>query len=307
MLKSLFNPSNDMALAANLRQYLPPRRIQLMEEQLASLARFWDKGPWGWSLATKTRYRQMGYTEDQLPTDEWIALVRQLSSRETACHYIRQLLQEARADGQQDWLLGHEMHWVNQVEKPLPDELPLILKSPWSSSGRGIVIAEQWDETIQKRATQMVSSQGGYCADRFHIDKQQDLAMEFWVHSDHVEFLGYSVFETGERGAYSGNWVLSQEEMRAKIGIPEERLQWLIRYHQAHLGQWGYEGPVGIDMITTTRGVHPVIEINLRMNMGILALLLFQQGITADQPLTPAVDKGFQAVIRDSKLCILYN
>ena len=59
-LPPLFNPSNDMALAANVRQYFPPRHIQQMEDDLAGLARLWDAGPWGWSPATRQRYLRMG-------------------------------------------------------------------------------------------------------------------------------------------------------------------------------------------------------------------------------------------------------
>ena len=87
MLPSLFNPSNDMALAANVRQYFPPQRIQQMESDLARLSRFWDEGPWGWSLATRQRYLRMGIPADQLPSDEWLAELRRLSSREFGVSY----------------------------------------------------------------------------------------------------------------------------------------------------------------------------------------------------------------------------
>ncbi len=90
-LPALFNPWNDMALAANVRQYFPPRRIQQMEDDLRDLARYWDEGPWGWSLATKQRYRDMGFAPHDLPTDEWLAGVRRLSSRAFACRYGQQL------------------------------------------------------------------------------------------------------------------------------------------------------------------------------------------------------------------------
>ena len=66
-LPSLFNCSNDMALAANVRQYLPPKRIQQMEEDLKDLAQYWDEGPWGWSLCTKQRYRKMGISGGGTP------------------------------------------------------------------------------------------------------------------------------------------------------------------------------------------------------------------------------------------------
>ena len=85
-----------MALAANLRQYTPPRHIQQMEADLAGLARFWDEGPWGWSLATKQYYLRNGIPETELPTDEWLAEHRRLSSREFAVAYYLRLNEELR-------------------------------------------------------------------------------------------------------------------------------------------------------------------------------------------------------------------
>ena len=114
-LPSLFNCSNDMALAANVRQYLPPKRIQQMETDLADLVRIWEgtrfAGPWGWSLATKQRYKQLGVEEELLPSDEWIEEVRRLSSREFACGYIRELLKEF----QDDRLLGEGMAFCKDM------------------------------------------------------------------------------------------------------------------------------------------------------------------------------------------------
>ncbi|MBQ7178942.1 MAG: hypothetical protein IJS08_16110, partial [Victivallales bacterium] len=114
VMTSIFNCSNDMALAAHVRQYLPPKRIQQMEADLAALAKVWEDtrfaGPWGWSLATKQRYKQMGVPVEELPSDEWLEEVRRLSSREFACRYIMELLDEL----DDPRLLGEEMRWVDR-------------------------------------------------------------------------------------------------------------------------------------------------------------------------------------------------
>ena len=113
-LPSIFNCSNDMALAANVRQYLPPRRIQQMEADLADLSAVWADtrfaGPWGWSLATKQRYKQMGVPVEVLPSDEWLVGVRRLSSREFACRYVQEMLSELK----DPMLLGGEMRWYDR-------------------------------------------------------------------------------------------------------------------------------------------------------------------------------------------------
>lgn len=350
---SIFNCSNDMALAANVRQYLPPKHIQQMEADLAMLSQVWEDtpfaGPWGWSLATKQRYKQMGISLEQLPSDEWLEEVRRLSSREYACGYIKEMLEEMNDER----FLGGEMRWMKApsnfpkgegshlvshfIENILSDSSPhegvvgaLIFKSPWSSSGRGVFVVNQlstvnglrqaegsWQVkrvkdtdsqlSIQKRLQGFLSSQGGFVVDRFYADKVLDFAMEFFIHEDHrVEFLGYSVFHAAEHGAYGYNYVESQSELLQRIDIDSTLLQRLIVYHQEHLSRIAYHGPVGIDMLKTADGrIHPCLEINLRMNMGILALLLYRKyGSHVTHALTPERHKGFQARLDDGKLLI---
>lgn len=313
-IPSLFNCSNDMALAAHVRQYVPPKRIQQMEADLADLARVWEgtrfAGPWGWSLATKQRYRQMGVAGELLPSDEWLEEVRRLSSREFACRYVKELLGELKDER----LLGEEMAFCKDVStvncRLSTVNSPLIFKSPWSSSGRGVFVGRWNDARTQARVQGFLSSQGGFVADGFYEDKVLDFAMEFFVHKDHtVEFLGYSVFQTGESGAYGYNYVESQEELLRRIDVDAALLHRLIAYHKEHLAKTAYHGPVGIDMLKTADGsIHPCLEINLRLNMGILALLLHEQyGSGATVALTPVREHGFQALVEDGQLMITFR
>ena len=196
-----------------------------------------------------------------------------------------------------------------------------IFKSPWSSSGRGVFVGSvdfnpnlnpnldlNCKSSTLKRLQGFLSSQGGFVVDRFYEDKVLDFAMEFVVHKDHtVEFLGYSVFQTGESGAYGYNYVESQEELLRRIDVDAALLHRLIAYHKEHLAQTVYHGPVGIDMLKTADGsIHPCLEINFRMNMGILALLLFEQyGSNATVALTPEREHGVQAQVDEGRLMIL--
>lgn len=304
-LPSIFNCSNDMALAANVRQYFPPKRIQQMEEDLAALADCWDEGPWGWSLATRQRYRRMGIAVDCLPDDAWLDEVRRLSSREYACGYIAGMLDSLNDER----LVGERMAFCHEVVLPADGE-EMIFKSPWSSSGRGVFTSHNMSpELIARKLQGFVNTQGGYAADRFYT-KVCDFAMEFMVRGDDVvDFLGYSVFQAAENGAYGYNYVESQENLKARIGVDDELLDKLIAYHKSHLARTSYRGPVGIDMLKCKDGrIHPVIEINLRMNMGILAILLFNKyGEKANVQLTPHREQGFEALIENGKLTIKYR
>ena len=313
---SIFNPSNDMALAANVRQYLPPKRIQQMEADLADLARVWEgtrfAGPWGWSLATKQRYRQMGVAEDVLPSDEWLMELRRWSSREFACGYVKELLEEVGDER----LLGKEMRWCKAPQPPRGEGYrgAWIFKSPWSSSGRGVFVEKMSEgkchESTLNRLQGFLSSQGGFVMDRFYEDKVLDFAMEFFVNEDGtVDFLGWSVFHADPNGAYGYNYVERQEELVERIDVDASLLQRLIDYHKAHLAQTAYRGSIGIDMLKTADGhIHPCLEINFRMNMGILALLLEEQyGAGCTIQLTPRRPDGFEALVERGKLMIAYR
>lgn len=304
-----------MALAANVRQYRPPKRIQQMEADLADLAQVWEStrfaGPWGWSIATKQRYKQMGVAEELLPSDEWLEEVRRLSSREFACGYIKDLLAEMKDER----LLGSEMKWIDNLNpNPNPNlstlNPQLIFKSPWSSSGRGVFVSSGFDANTEHRLQGFLSSQGGFVVDKFYADKVLDFAMEFYVNDDkRVDFLGWSVFHAGENGAYGYNYVESQEVLLLRIDTDETLLHRLIEYHKKHLAQTAYRGPVGIDMLKTAEEhIHPCLEMNFRMNMGILSLLLHERyGAGCTKQLTPLNPNGFEALVERGKLMIAYR
>lgn len=303
-LPPLFNPSNDMALAANVREYTPPKRIRLMEEQLQDLAHCWEEGPWGWSMATKQRYLKMGIGEELLPSDEWLKEVRRLASREFSCQYLKELLKAVPSER----LLGREMRFCTDIDE---EKEGRIYKSLWSSSGRGIFTADGLSrDHLRERLEGLLSAQGGYVEDRFYENKLQDCAMEFkMVAEDKVEFLGYSVFKAERNGTYQYNIVESQQTLRRMIGVEDDLLEALIEYHKVQLGKTAYRGYVGIDMLTTEDGcLHPVVEINFRMNMGILALMLYEKyGSRANVQLTPMREHGFEAGVKDGRLCIGYK
>jgi len=273
-----------------------------MEDDLRDLARYWDEGPWGWSLATKQRYLHMGIPECDLPTDEWLAMVRRLSSRQFAYRYGQQLTKDF---GDAAGLVPCQMQFVTTVPETLPTT-PMIGKAPWSSSGRGNLVINELSPAVTERLQGIIRQQGGVLMDHFY-PKQTDFALEFWVEDGSVDYLGLSVFDADASGHYGGNFVESQSMLRQRIGISDALLQQLIDYHRQHLAALPYRGPVGIDMLLTTDGrVHPVIEINFRMTMGRLAILLHNQGICNDQPLTPPRQWGFVAQIEKGRLSISY-
>ena len=116
--------------------------------------------------------------------------------------------------------------------------------------------------------------------------------MEFVINSwGAVVFEGYSLFATDGRGRYLGNRVLSsaafEEYMSRYVSVEglhalRRRLISLLEVY----AEAGYRGCLGVDMmVCRAEGgfrIHPMVEVNLRMNMGIVALRLAERVLASD-------------------------
>lgn len=163
---------------------------------------------------------------------------------------------------------------------------PFVVKTPYSSSGRGLLWPAEGRMTNKDRQwiEGAIRKQGMTGIERA-LDKVQDFAMEFYSDGEgHVTHEGLSVFETNQRGAYTGNLLGSPEH----LGKSLERWGFgsLTRLRQAvgnalnHLYGRTYRGYLGVDMMIyrvaapDAFAIHPCVEINMRHTMGLLALSL---------------------------------
>lgn len=248
--------------------------------------------PWGWSRAAAKKFLHFGVPEELIPTEKQLAEWRGLSSRKFAVEYMERLLPELESCGVGDVIVGREMKYWESVEDCLSafsSGDKRIFKSPWSSSGRGVfVVSDNLDSAAESRLRGYVRTQGGFVSDKYY-DKSLDFAMEYEVKQDgRVDFLGYSVFSAAENGKYGYNTVGEQTQLRELIDrtvadgkIDTDLIDRIRQCHGtllAHRLGGIYAGCVGIDMLVAKEKgrtvVHPCIEINLRMNMGILSLHL---------------------------------
>ena len=154
----VFNPENDMALADGRPGYTPPAQIQQMRRELWWLPQWWAKEgdivwngedrlkladdtqilPWGWSPALRHQLEQAGVQEFLLPSTEKIEQIRQLSHRRTAVALLQELRDELPLDGH---IAGESVlcQSMEEVEETVNTYNGALLKSPWSSSGRGLI------------------------------------------------------------------------------------------------------------------------------------------------------------------------
>ena len=317
----IFNPEHDIALAANLSNFTSPHAGRQLRHDLGYLPAIWasedyvlvedveaaqrdfarvmhrgfdgfvDKHqlaklnithvePWGWDLALRSFLLRYGVTA--VPTEEEIAMIRDLSHRKYAVDLLRDLEFEGTIG--ESW----QADVMAEVEQALRIYQQIVIKAPWSSSGRGIRFIDKELNEYQRRWIQnVIASQGSVVIESF-CHKVKDFGMEFESDGQgHVRCLGLSIFHT-QNGAYIGNILASEEEKQEMINryIPEELLTAFQEKICAYLGPLyrdQYAGPFGVDMMVV-RGdnqqhflLNPCVEINLRRTMGHVALALSGQ------------------------------
>lgn len=293
----VFNPENDMALADGHPGYTPPVQIQQMRRELWWLPQWWADEedivwngeerlnlsddtrilPWGWSPSLCHQLKQAGVQESLLPSQKELEHLRQLSHRQTAVSLLQELRSELPLDGH---FAGNSVlcRSIEEAEKTANEFGEALLKSPWSSSGRGLMKTDnpQW----KAWASRILKAQGSVVVEQF-LHKVTDFALEFWLDGKgRVEYRGLSLFYTNERGAYLGNWVAPEEQKLAWLAqyIPLQYLQAIRAWWTARLSRFDYAGPVGIDMMLAQEGICPCIEVNWRWTMGLVSCLVAEQG-----------------------------
>ena len=158
----------------------------------------------------------------------------------------------------------------------------LVLKRPYSSSGRGVQLVSAQPEARELSSAVGSCQRLGSVSLEPYWQVEANWALEYErLPSGVVRFVGYSHFVTSERGAYAGNvlWTQQQLEERLRALVPERELTALIALHEAYLSEQlagsSYVGYIGIDLFVYRRGetlaLHPAVEINLRCTMGVLA------------------------------------
>ena len=330
----VFNPENDMALADGHPGYTPPVQIQQMRRELWWLPQWWADEedivwngeerlnlsddtrilPWGWSPSLCHQLKQAGVQESLLPSRKELEQIRQLSHRQTAVSLLQELRSELPLDGH---FAGNSVlcRSIEEAEETANAYGEALLKSPWSSSGRGIrkvpgpigpspslslvgrgadsqrdmggtdvttplPARERLGEGLKAWASRILKAQGSVVVEQF-LHKVTDFALEFWLDGKGgVEYRGLSLFYTNERGAYLGNWVAPEGQKLAWLAqyIPLQYLQEIRAWWTARLSRFDYAGPGGIDMMLAQEGICPCIEVNWRWTMGLVSCLVAEQG-----------------------------
>ena len=335
----IFNPEHDLALASNLSNFTAPHAGRQLRQDLGWLPALWaeeedfilvenvknaqryygrlkvrtgsgkrqfvDKSqlsslditevhPWGWNLALRSFLLRYGVKA--VPLEEYIACVRELSHRRQAVSLLNSLQgngttgQSCETDNMADILEFQQQYGV------------IVVKAPWSSSGRGVrFFNAPLNESQERWIRNVIDHQGSVIVEPYY-HKVKDFGVEFESDGQgDVRYLGLSLFYT-KNGAYKGNLLMPEDMKMDFINryISTELMQNVQEKICNELGclfKDKYKGPFGVDMMIVSQPsgdgllLHPCVEINLRRTMGHVALSF--------PPFTDGIPRVMQIVLAD--------
>lgn len=247
--------------------------------------------PWGWSPSAHRILSPLKQycSEDFLnsPVSQWSSENRELYSKKFAVEVQKVIISKLPREimpskylepaicSREDEIMSLVQKWGK-----------LIIKAPWSTSGRGIqpitklpVVRKVWE-----KINGMIKQQGYVIVEPL-LDKKSDMALQFKISGGKITYLGISRFFTDRKGQYQGNFLngwpdhSDRETAFFVDSLPSVLTGPVIETLEASgLGKL-YEGHFGVDTLIFCMDNHrlkvnPCLEINFRYNMGLLSLTL---------------------------------
>ncbi len=305
----VFNPENDLALAADSPYYTPPASALQFARDCSDLPQLWAEPgdyiwhhaatpcdipadvlrsitsvqPWGWSKLLVSQLRKAGVPIGLLPTNVQMDVFRAATGRAVTERLLKQF--HTQHSNNSDFI--GDTRRCNSLEDVLRfhREYPrMLLKAPWSGSGRGLHAVSTPQLTDGDIAwTCRCLQRQGYVMSEPKYRKIMDLALEFQLtDAGTAEYRGLSLFVTSGAGVYAGNLVADEDTKLNIVGryIDTQLLAAVRQFYEQQLPlslDTFYRGPVGVDMMIVDDGrakLHPCVEVNVRMTMGHVAMHL---------------------------------
>lgn len=245
--------------------------------------------PWGLSPQSVHLFKELSKNStSQLSVPVWKEEYFALNGRQTAAiclDKIRELLPDTEIP-----VAPKFCKKLHEVEKYLIlQRAPFVLKTPYSSSGRGLYWLKERKLTAKDKVwIEGALKKQGTISIECALNKHQDFAMEFYSDGKGtISYEGLSVFGAENKGAYSGNVLGSQEYLNSSFieNFGEEqfnRIKEAVRTAVQSIYGNVYTGYLGVDMLTYRKQddslyIHPCIEINMRYTMGLVAMRISEK------------------------------
>ncbi len=244
--------------------------------------------PWGWSPAVCRLFKNslQSYRDDfqYSAVATWQPAHKRLYSRLTAIDLLGKIMDHqvfswmpCRSD------LPVVCSDLAQICNEISKHSRSVVKTPWSSSGRGLLLFPNIDS--KKKNDELLSgmlNQQGFVTVEAWLDKVMDVSFQFYSRQGKIEYKGRTIFETDRKGRYVRNFLEEKVDGSDNGSVILEKhtaevVDLLIDAlsHSDYVSM--YEGWIGVDALiyrseTGELKFHPMIEINGRFTMGAISL-----------------------------------
>ncbi len=247
--------------------------------------------PWGWSPSI---HKFLSPLKDSCSNDfrkspvfNWNTGHREITTRKFAADILKSIIEPC----DNNYFIPVEQTpkvcvTKNDFEAAIKQWGNVMIKAPWSSSGRGLqpVTKIPVHQKVWEKILGIVNEQGYALVEPF-LNKELDIALQFELIKGKVEFRGTGNFFTNKKGQYWGNFLnglphsfkTKEWEFATKV-IPEIRHKIINALENSKMAAL-YEGFFGIDMLIysdkeNNLKINPCLEINARYTMGMLSIQL---------------------------------
>lgn len=251
--------------------------------------------PWGWSPSVHKLLSPLKpaccHEFINSPVAEWRDVHRELYSRKSALTILQSIVNKNYSENilslndipeictSHEQIIALEHKWGK-----------VVVKAPWSSSGRGLQILRpnEYNQTNRQVITGYLKQQGFVIVEPWH-NKVLDLSFQFFSFGNgKIEYRGLTTFSTDHSGRYLGNYL---QELPPDLApglnefLSENLDKMIVELHQSLATSkysTDYYGWLGVDAIIFKSSdgklkLHPCLEINCRFTMGAIALSLRTQ------------------------------
>lgn len=245
--------------------------------------------PWGWSPRVHHQLKKLkpACSDDflSLACANWDTSHKDMYSRTTALKVLSHYIDHKTVDTN---IISKDKlpvicKTVDDVKQYIAKWHEVILKAPWSSAGRGIQILRK--QTLNSSIEQWIIGfvkQQGYIMLEPLLNKKTDCSFHFYSDGrGNIEFKGLGYFFANEHGQYKKNYLGKLPDyilnLTKNINLEQIAIDLIPSLKTSDIAD-NYRGYLGVDCIIYEEDneikVQPCLEINLRYNMGTIAVIL---------------------------------
>lgn len=301
-LPFLFATPDDYVLVDNIPdkswlESFSSREVQLPEflkkEDLISLIKSQEIEietitPWGWSPRMIKKVEDIIRLSPNIdlssPNYKWTQKHKSIYGRETALKALKFVVRNYsnRKMLISDNLFPVKACTIAEVDDFLKLNQNIVVKSPHSSSGKGVLMLQK--PVLNRQNIDWISGaikQSGYVMAEPFFNILNHFSIQFYINKIQCRSVTFGAFSCNSKGGYECNFIRGVEVLpKAKQFVHDLDIRLIAdilseALKKLEIGNY-YNGYLGVDMFLCEHQngrlfLHPCVEINLRQNMGLVA------------------------------------